>query len=77
VAGYEEKPMIVCSCNAFSEVDVQTAVANAARRVSQIYTAIGCTPKCGRCVQTVKRIFVEAMTRRPERYSVARTRRRK
>ncbi len=69
--------MIVCSCNAFSEIDVQTAVANAARRVSQVYTSIGCTPQCGRCVQTVKRIFVEAMTLRRKRYSVARARPRK
>ena len=52
--------MIVCSCNAFSEVDVRTAVANAARRVSEVYKFIGCTPQCGRCARTVKEILAEA-----------------
>lgn len=61
--------MIVCSCNVFSEVDVQAAVAKAARRVSQIYTSLGCTPQCGRCVQTVRGLLAEAMTVRRQRQS--------
>jgi bacterioferritin-associated ferredoxin len=72
VAGCEEKPMIVCSCNVFSEVDVQAAVARAARRVSEIYTSLGCTPQCGRCAQTVKRLLADAMTVRRQPHSIAR-----
>ena len=56
--------MIVCSCNAFSDCDVQTAVANAARRVSEVYTSIGCTPQCGQCARTVERILDEGITPR-------------
>jgi bacterioferritin-associated ferredoxin len=65
--------MIVCSCNAFSDGDVQFAVANAARRVSQVYTTIGCAPQCGRCARTVKRILDEAASRARRRPALAAT----
>jgi bacterioferritin-associated ferredoxin len=63
--------MIVCSCNAFSDGDVKYAMANAARRVSQVYTSIGCTPQCGRCARTVKQILDEAASNARRRPALA------
>jgi bacterioferritin-associated ferredoxin len=53
--------MIVCSCNVFSDRDVESAVAGAAQRprVSQVYASLSCSAKCGRCTHTVKRIMDE------------------
>ena len=53
--------MIVCSCNAFSDNQVRSAVANAARRprMSQIYRCLGFRAQCGRCTYTIKRIIDE------------------
>ncbi|MBV8744598.1 MAG: (2Fe-2S)-binding protein [Xanthobacteraceae bacterium] len=52
--------MIVCSCNAFSDHQVRSAVAQEARRMSQIYACLGCRAQCGRCAHTIKRIMDEA-----------------
>jgi bacterioferritin-associated ferredoxin len=54
--------MIVCSCNAFSDRDVQSTMAGAAQRprMSQVYASLGCSAKCGRCTPTVKRIMDQA-----------------
>jgi bacterioferritin-associated ferredoxin len=51
--------MIVCSCNAFSDHQVWSAVAKASRRprMSQIYDDLGSSPQCGRCAHTIKRIM--------------------
>ena len=56
--------MIVCSCNAFSDNQVRSAVANAARRprMSQIYSCLGFRAQCGRCTYTIKRIMDEIQT---------------
>ena len=53
--------MIVCSCNAFSDHQVRSAVANPARRprMSQIYRCLGFRAQCGRCTYTIKRIIDE------------------
>jgi bacterioferritin-associated ferredoxin len=52
--------MIVCSCNAFSDHQVRSAVAQEARRISQIYACLRCRAQCGRCAHTIKRIMDEA-----------------
>jgi bacterioferritin-associated ferredoxin len=54
--------MIVCSCNAFSDRDVQSIMGGAAQRprMSQVYASLGCSAKCGRCTPAVKRIMDEA-----------------
>jgi bacterioferritin-associated ferredoxin len=56
--------MIVCSCNAFSDHQVRSAVANAARRarMSQIYSRLGFRAQCGRCTYTIKGIMDEIQT---------------
>ena len=57
--------MIVCSCNVFSDRDVRSAIDNAAARpatANQVYGCLGCSPQCGRCARTIRKIMDEAMT---------------
>ena len=55
--------MIVCSCNVFSDGDVRTVVNASAppRTAGQVYGCLGCSPQCGRCARTIRRIMDEAM----------------
>jgi len=53
--------MIVCSCNVLSDTQVRAAVAGATlRSAAQVYGCLGCSPQCGRCVATIRRIMDEA-----------------
>jgi bacterioferritin-associated ferredoxin len=55
--------MIVCSCNLLSDRDVRALVAapdGAPRTAGKIYGCLSCTPQCGRCARTIKRIIDEA-----------------
>src|ERR1700722_11633101 len=47
----QESCMIVCSCNVLTDVDIRASLAtlNGPRRVCDVYTSLGCTPKCGGC----------------------------
>jgi bacterioferritin-associated ferredoxin len=57
--------MIVCSCNVFSDRDVRSAIDSAASRpatANQVYGCLGCSPQCGRCARTIRRIMDEAVT---------------
>jgi bacterioferritin-associated ferredoxin len=42
---------------------VRTAVSGAAapRTAGQVYGCLGCSPQCGRCVVTIRRIMDEAL----------------
>jgi bacterioferritin-associated ferredoxin len=54
--------MIVCSCNVLSDRDVRTAVNQSAPRTAgQVYGCLGCSPQCGRCARTIRRIMDEAI----------------
>ena len=55
--------MIVCSCNVLSDRDVRTAVdgRSAPRTAGQVYGCLGCSPQCGRCARTIRRIMDEAV----------------
>jgi bacterioferritin-associated ferredoxin len=53
--------MIVCSCNVLSDHQVRTAASMAeGRSTSQVYGCLGCSPQCGRCARTIRRIIEEA-----------------
>jgi bacterioferritin-associated ferredoxin len=54
--------MIVCSCNVLTDQDVRSAV-KAGRRcsTSQVYGRLGCSPKCGRCALTIRRLMDETL----------------
>ena len=51
--------MIVCSCNVFSDHELQSTVAKVVRRprLSQIYASLGGSAQCGRCARTIKQIM--------------------
>jgi bacterioferritin-associated ferredoxin len=57
--------MIVCSCNAFSDHQVRSAVSHAAGRprMSKIYRGLGFKAQCGRCTYTIKQIIDEIQIR--------------
>jgi len=55
--------MIVCSCNLLSDTQVRSAVASGATRprMSCVYSSLGCTAQCGRCVRTIKAVLRESV----------------
>jgi len=56
--------MIVCSCNVFSDRDVRSAIETAPARpatANQVYGCLGCSPQCGRCARTIRRIMDESL----------------
>jgi bacterioferritin-associated ferredoxin len=56
--------MIVCSCNVFSDRDVRLAIDSAPARpatANQVYGCLGCSPQCGRCARTIRRIMDESL----------------
>jgi bacterioferritin-associated ferredoxin len=57
--------MIVCSCNVLTDHDVRatlSAAEAAPRTTGQVYDCLGCSPQCGRCARTIRRIMDEAIT---------------
>jgi bacterioferritin-associated ferredoxin len=59
--------MIVCSCNVLSDTQVRGAVADATpRSAAQVYGCLGCSPQCGRCASTIRRIMDEALGAGPQ-----------
>jgi bacterioferritin-associated ferredoxin len=59
--------MIVCSCNVFTDHDVRGALNGEAspRTTGQVYHCLGCSPQCGRCARTIRRIMDEALGAAP------------
>ena len=55
--------MIVCSCNVLSDHDVRAAIGaeQTPRTTGQVYGCLGCSPQCGRCARTIRRIMDEAL----------------
>jgi bacterioferritin-associated ferredoxin len=55
--------MIVCSCNVLTDQAVRSAVsADTPRTAGQVYGCLGCSPQCGRCARTIKKIMTEALS---------------
>jgi bacterioferritin-associated ferredoxin len=56
--------VIVCSCNVFTDRDVRSAVGTPTppRSPGEVYGCLGCSPKCGRCARTIRKIMDEALT---------------
>lgn len=56
--------MIVCSCNVLSDTQILATLRHhdAARPCSpaQAYRCLGCAPRCGRCVATVRALIAKA-----------------
>jgi bacterioferritin-associated ferredoxin len=52
--------MIICSCNVLSDQQVRDVVAHAAPASPvQVHGCLGCSPRCGRCIRTIKSIMDE------------------
>ena len=66
--------MIVCSCNALTDVDIRASIAvlNGPRRVCEVYASLGCTAKCGSCAVTISALISE---REGRSFDVERTKR--
>jgi bacterioferritin-associated ferredoxin len=60
--------MIVCSCNVLTDHDVRATLSAseaAPRTTGQVYLCLGCSPQCGRCARTIRRIMNEALAAAP------------
>jgi bacterioferritin-associated ferredoxin len=54
--------MIVCSCNVLSEHEVRTAASAVARRTaSDVFGCLGCSPQCGVCARTIRKLIDETL----------------
>jgi bacterioferritin-associated ferredoxin len=56
--------VIVCSCNVLSEAQILESLrgdaAGRPRSAAQAYRCLGCAPRCGRCIETVRRLVERA-----------------
>ena len=56
--------MIICSCNVLSEAQIlatlESGSAARPRSAGEAYRCLGCAPRCGRCVQTVRKLVERA-----------------
>lgn len=56
--------MIICSCNVLTEAQVlETLKLGAEARpksAAQTYRCLGCAPRCGRCLETVRALVAKA-----------------
>ncbi len=61
--------MIICSCNVLSEAQVleilQRPPEDRPRSAGQAYRCLGCAPRCGRCLETVRALVAKAQTEAP------------
>ena len=46
--------MYVCICNGINERSVHAAIEGGAAKVSDIYRANGCVPRCGKCIPDMR-----------------------
>lgn len=56
--------MIICSCNCLTEAQVRescTRAEGAARSTFEVYKCLGCSPKCGTCARTIRKIMHETL----------------
>jgi bacterioferritin-associated ferredoxin len=56
--------MIVCSCNFLSDTDVRGCLnpgPDCPRTPAQVYRCLGCSPECGHCARTIRRLMDEAL----------------
>ena len=51
--------MIVCSCNVLSDMDIRGCLRreDAPDNARAVYRCLGCTPKCGGCMGTIRTII--------------------
>jgi bacterioferritin-associated ferredoxin len=54
--------VIVCSCNVLSDKQILATLQLGAGppAAGQVYRCLGCAPRCGRCLETVRALLVKA-----------------
>jgi len=56
--------VIICSCNVLSEAQVletlKLGMEGRPASAGQTYRCLGCAPRCGRCVETVRALVAKA-----------------
>jgi bacterioferritin-associated ferredoxin len=52
--------MIVCLCNALSDAQLASAVAQGARRPREVYAACDCKAQCGTCTHMILALIRDA-----------------
>jgi bacterioferritin-associated ferredoxin len=66
--------MIVCSCNVLTDREIRSVIDSAPARpatANQVYGCLGCSPQCGRCARTIRKIMDEALQAYPVNCPVA------
>ncbi|WP_237442335.1 bacterioferritin-associated ferredoxin [Saccharibacter sp. 17.LH.SD] len=58
--------MIVCSCNALSDKDVDAAIQSGVCRTAEVYAVKKCRVQCGQCVPGIVCRLKEALKRQRE-----------
>lgn len=56
-----ESAMIICNCNCLKERELMQACRPEMESAEDLYAALGCQLKCGRCVPYVQEIMMEQM----------------
>jgi len=56
--------VIICSCNVLTEAQVLETLKlghdSRPKSVAQTYRCLGCAPRCGRCLETVRKLVAKA-----------------
>ncbi len=48
--------MFICLCNGLTDGQIRAVCQNRPERVSDIYKALGCAAKCGKCIPLMKEL---------------------
>ena len=59
------RSVYVCICNGFTDGQVRAVCEKRQGRLSDVYKALGCAPKCGKCVPLVKELSRAEATAAP------------
>jgi len=51
--------MYVCNCNGLRERDVRLILERPIAEPADVHRALGCEPKCGRCLEDIQRMCEE------------------
>ncbi len=49
--------MYICLCNGITDGDIRRVAASGTPSISQVYRALDCAPKCGKCVPVVRQLL--------------------
>ncbi|HEY9345308.1 MAG TPA: (2Fe-2S)-binding protein, partial [Inquilinus sp.] len=52
--------MYICICNALNDTQIRCAVESGAKTAGQVYAGLGCAPRCGKCVTSIRHMVNEA-----------------